>query len=434
MTAASPLAAPVLAPSTDVDGRPRREMLAYGALGAPLAMMALPVYVLVPKFYFEATGLSLAIIGAVLLLTRLADALIDPFLGAWVDRSKRRGSYLRPVLIAMPPLVLGFVFMLMPPGGLGTAAATAWLAVTLTAAYLGYSLASVAYQAWGAELAYTDHARARVAAWREGAGLVGVIAASVIPYALGAPSLVALFLISLAVALVLLVRHAPRPAGRPDAPAPSALRAVTLPLATSRFRWLLAVFVANGIAAAIPASLVLFFVADRLELESRSGVFLALYFIAGAASMPLWIRLAERMRLEAVWLIGMIAAVVAFVWSYGLGAGDFAAFALICALSGVALGADLALPPALLARVIEDNRHTGQHEGAYFGLWNLANKLNLALAAGIALPALALLGYTPGSRSPAALASLSFAYAVLPCALKLGAAALLATAWRTHRI
>jgi len=107
------------------------------------------------------------------------------------------------------------------------------------------------------------------AAWREGAGLVGVIAASVIPYALGAPSLVALFLVSLAVALVLLVRHAPRPAGRPDAPAPSALRAVTLPLATSRFRWLLAVFVANGIAAAIPASLVLFFVADRLELESR---------------------------------------------------------------------------------------------------------------------------------------------------------------------
>jgi Na+/melibiose symporter-like transporter len=409
-------------------------MLAYGALGAPLAMMALPVYVLVPKFYFEATGLSLAIIGAVLLLTRLADAFVDPFLGAWVDRSKRRGSYLRPVLIAMPPLVLGFVFMLMPPDGLGTAAATAWLALTLTAAYLGYSLASVAYQAWGAELAHTDHARARVAAWREGAGLVGVIAASVIPYALGAPSLVALFLISLAVALILLVRHAPRPAGRPGAPAPGALRAVMLPLATSRFRWLLAVFVANGIAAAIPASLVLFFVADRLELESRSGVFLALYFIAGAASMPLWIRLAERIRLEAVWLIGMIAAVVAFVWSYGLGAGDVAAFAMICALSGVALGADLALPPALLARVIEDNRHTGQHEGAYFGLWNLANKLNLALAAGIALPALELLGYTPGSRSPTALASLSFAYAVLPCALKLGAAALLATAWRTHRI
>jgi Na+/melibiose symporter-like transporter len=209
---------------------------------------------------------------------------------------------------------------------------------------------------------------------------------------------------------------------------------VTLPLRTSRFRWLLAIFVANGIAAAVPASLVLFFVADRLELEARSGIFLALYFIAGAASMPLWVRLAARLRLEAVWLLGMIAAVAAFVWAYGLGAGDFTAFALICMLSGIALGADLALPPALLARVIDDNRHTGQHEGSYFGLWNLANKLNLALAAGIALPALELLGYTPGTRAPEALASLSLAYALLPCLLKLVAAALLASAWRTRRL
>jgi len=434
MTAASQTVDTAAVVPHGTDRPSRRGLAAYGLLGAPLAMMALPVYVLVPKFYFEATGLALSIIGAVLLITRLADAFVDPFLGAWVDRAKRRGSYLRPVLIAMPPLALGFVLMFLPPAGLGPGAATAWLAVTLTAAYFGYSLASIAYQAWGAELAGNDHERARVTGWREGAGLLGVIAASIIPYALGAPSLIALFLVLLAVALVLLVRLAPRPAARPYADAPGTLASITLPLRTSRFRWLLAIFVANGIAAAIPASLVLFFVADRLELEARSGIFLALYFIAGAASMPLWVRLAARLRLEAVWLLGMIAAVAAFVWAYGLGAGDFTAFALICMLSGIALGADLALPPALLARVIDDNRHTGHHEGSYFGLWNLANKLNLALAAGIALPALELLGYTPGTRAPEALASLSLAYALLPCLLKLVAAALLATAWRTRRL
>jgi Na+/melibiose symporter-like transporter len=434
MTAASQTVEVAAAASHGVDRASRRGLAAYGLLGAPLAMMALPVYVLVPKFYFEATGLALSIIGAVLLITRLADAFVDPFLGAWVDRAKQRGSYLRPVLTAMPPLALGFVLMFMPPAGLGAVAATVWLAVTLTAAYLGYSLASIAYQAWGAELAGDDHERTRVTGWREGAGLLGVIAASIIPYALGAPSLIVLFIVLLAVALVLLVRVAPQPAAHPTAEAPGTLTSVLLPLRTSRFRWLLAIFVANGIAAAIPASLVLFFVADRLDLEARSGIFLALYFIAGAASMPLWMQLAARLRLEAVWLLGMIAAVAAFVWAYGLGSGDFTAFALICMLSGIALGADLALPPALLARVIDDNRHTGHHEGAYFGLWNLANKLNLALAAGIALPALELLGYTPGTRAPEALASLSFAYALIPCLLKLVAAALLATAWRTRRL
>ena len=63
--------------------------------------------------------------------------------------------------------------------------------------------------------------------------------------------------------------------------------------------------------------------------------------------------------------------------------------------------------------------------GAYFGLWTLATKLNLALAAGIALPLLGFLGYTPGSRDPAAVHALALVYAAVPCVLKLGAVAAL---------
>ena len=51
--------------------------------------------------------------------------------------------------------------------------------------------------------------------------------------------------------------------------------------------------------------------------------------------------------------------------------------------------------------------------------------MSLALAAGIALPLLAWLGYVPGSNK--GLPALSVAYALLPCALKLLAALLL---WR----
>ena len=68
-----------------------------------------------------------------------------------------------------------------------------------------------------------------------------------------------------------------------------------------------------------------------------------------------------------------------------LGAGDTTAFTVICVLSGIALGADLALPPSLLADVI-GRRGRMEATGSYFGLWTLATKLNLALAAGIALP------------------------------------------------
>jgi Na+/melibiose symporter-like transporter len=204
----------------------------------------------------------------------------------------------------------------------------------------------------------------------------------------------------------------------------SAWSGARIPLGDPLFRRLLVVFVANGIASAIPATLVLFFIADVLRDESRQGLFLALYFVAGAAGMPLWVRLSARIGKVRAWALGMAAAIAAFVWAYGLGAGDAGAYAAICILSGLALGADLALPPSLLADVIDRARNE-RATGAYFGLWTLATKLNLALAAGVALPLLAALGYAPGGRDPAALAALAFVYAALPCLLKAGAIAAL---------
>ena len=79
----------------------------------------------------------------------------------------------------------------------------------------------------------------------------------------------------------------------------------------------------------------------------------------------------------------------------------------------------------MLAGVIQSNGDSGKAEGAYFGWWNFAIKLNLALAAGLALPLLGVFGYAPGVRSADALTALVFAYCVLPCVLKLAASAAL---------
>jgi glycoside/pentoside/hexuronide:cation symporter, GPH family len=144
--------------------------------------------------------------------------------------------------------------------------------------------------------------------------------------------------------------------------------------------------------------------------------------LCAALSMPLWLKAVGRWGLARTWLAGMLLAIAVFAWAAGLGQGDTTAFLIVCALSGVALGTDLALPSALLAGVIAGQGDQGRLEGAYFGWWNLATKLNLALAAGLALPLLDALGYSPGVRDPEALRTLGLAYAVLPCALKLAAA------------
>ena len=404
---------PVLAP---------RHWLAYGALGLPLAMAALPVYVHVPRFYAETVGLDLALLGAILLFARLLDAGLDPLIGWWGDRRRaRRGM----ILLALPCLALGMLALMHPPA----LHAAGWLALSLVITYLGYSLASIGLQAWGAELGRDSRERTLLTASREGFGLLGVVAAAVLPAllaadaALGLSRLAWVFVGLLAALAGLTLLATPRPLLVPRA-APGETASPLAPLRDAAFRRLLAVYVGSGIAAALPATLVLFFVADVLQAEAWGGAFLALYFVAGAAGLAFWVKLARRIGRVRAWIAGMLLSSLAFVWAYGLGAGDVGAFALVCLVSGLALGTDLALPAALLADLAEREQGSAR-AGGYFGWWNLVTKLNLALAAGITLPLLAWLGYRPnGSEGTAALAAV---YCLLPVGFKLISAAL---AWR----
>ena len=408
----------------------KRELVCYSLFAAPLAMAALPIYVHVPKLYAE-LGLSLSSLGMLLLVLRFADAFVDPLLGRWSDRLATRFS---PIAIASFALLTGMLGLLNP------AAASAlsislwpWLTVSLILVYFGFSLATIAYSAWGAELPPDSAARTRLTASREAVGLLGVLVAAALPTVLASSDTPTVQIgsglarFSWLVVLVLIVtlftlwrlREAKVAVDKP-----AALLGV---LKDQRFVALLAVFALNGIASAIPATLLLFFVDDVLRAKDWEPIFLVSYFLAGALAMPLWVMLAARLGKVTAWGVGMLVAVFAFSWAASFGAGDRIGFLVVCVASGIALGADLALPPALLADAIE-KRNAREQTGSYFGIWTFATKANLALAAGLALPVISAFGYRSGE--PASnVAALTLAYTLLPCALKLCALALL---WKIH--
>ncbi len=400
-----------------------RNGLAYGLLGLPLAFVALPLYVILPNHYAREFGVPLATLGAILLGARLFDAFIDPLLGRLSDRLFARSAKSVLVLGAIAALVLaiGFALLFFPPVRT-PGALIAWASVMLMVTYAAYSALSVSHQSWGAMLGGNEAQRSRIVAWREGLGLIGVVLASVTPVALGLPTTTVVFVIALIVGWLAWSR-AVRPVAKAGLHTVEA-GALWRPFKHTNFRRLLTVFMFNGIASAVPATLVLFFIQDRLQAPaSMEPLFLGSYFLAAALSIPMWLAVVKRLGLAASWLCGMFLAIAVFSWATQIGAGQAGAFLLICALSGIALGTDLALPGALLAGVIQANGDSGKAEGAYFGWWNFATKLNLALAAGLALPLLAVFGYSPGIRAPEALGALVIAYCVLPCVLKLFAAA-----------
>lgn len=407
-----------------------------GLPALPLAFVALPLYVLWPHYFATQFEVSLSLIGGLLLLARALDALIDPSLGHWLDSCyvQSPARVLRRCYLAALLLGLSFLGLFFPQWVLGREVVQADLLLLtgalLLVCYLSYGVLTIALQAWGARLGGHTVARSRLVGWREGLGLAGVVLASLVSGLAGIPALVAVF-IGLLVLGMLSWSGAVQPKPSANTEQSGWWSSLWHPLKNIEFRGLLGVFMVNGIASAIPATLLVFFVQDRLQLDSQmQAQFLGVYFVAAALSMPLWLRLIARIGLVKAWSAGMAMAVVVFIWSFALNAGDVWGFTAICALSGLALGADLIAPGALLNGVLQQRGPHETHAGAYFGWWQVATKLNLALAAGMALPLLEWLGYTPGAQDPSALAALSGSYALLPCALKLGALWLLLNAAR----
>lgn len=392
----------------------------YGLLAMALAFVALPLYVHLPNHYAREFGLPLGALGGVLFGARLVDACLDPWIGSACDRLLSRGDAFVRRAAAVPAALMlaGFACLVFPPR-LGTPALLAWAAFWLVVTYVGYSAVTIAHQGWGALLALDDRRRAIFFAWREGFALGGVLLALTLPVAAGwGPATVSLAVALGAGCFAWSVLAMP-------------LRAVRVthshwlaPFGDAAFRKLVTVYVLNGVASAVPATLVLFFMQDRLgATQVWQPLLLGAYFAAGAASMPLWSKCIGRLGLARSWLLGMLLAVAGFAFAGTLGDGDGLAFLGVCIVSGAALGSDLVVPQAMLARVIE--RGEGDGAGLNFGWWNLAAKFNLALAAGLALPLLAWLGYSPGVRTPAGLHALSIAYVAVPSVLKLAAAVLL---------
>jgi Na+/melibiose symporter-like transporter len=241
---------------------------------------------------------------------------------------------------------------------------------------------------------------------------------------LAALAWIMLLLLPLALLALLLVV----PEGDPGERTPLDLRkGLAIAWRNRPFRRLIGAYFLNGIANGLPATLFLIFTADRLQLPDRAAPLLLLYFVAGIAAIPLWLRLSYRIGKHRAWAVAMLWASAAFIWVPLLGPGDYWGFLLICLLSGVALGADLALPASLQADVVDlDWLESGRRRtGLFFAVWSMTTKLSLALAVGIAFPILELAGLRAGgANSAVALGTLAALYGLVPVAIKLAATAL----------
>ncbi|WP_431298036.1 MFS transporter [Tabrizicola sp. BL-A-41-H6] len=398
---------------------------AWSLFAALIAAAGLPIYIHAPKFYVDSYGVSLAALGVTLALLRLFDVVQDPVLGWLAETGRKSRALWVAIATAIMALSMLGLFAVAPP-----IAPLLWFALTLTGLFSAFSFLTICFYAEGVAKAATlgPQGHIRLAGWREGGSLLGVCLAAVAPVALAGltSSPFALFAV-LFTALAIVATLAMRGNWGMGAPLPT-----TNPLALFRpalsdplARRLLLIALLNASPVAVTSTLFLFFVESRLAAPGLEGPLLLLFFLSAAASTPVWSRLAQRHGAKRTLLAAMSLAIAAFLWTATLSTGDTVAFAIICAASGAALGADLTLLPAIFARRLAQIGQGG--EAAAFGLWSFVSKLSLALAAATILPALDRAGFTPGAtNTESALFTLTLIYAALPCVLKLMAITLLA--------
>ena len=392
----------------------------YALFGAVLAAAGLPIYIYAPPFYAETYGVSLTGIAAVLFWLRLFDAVQDPALG-WL--SERLGAA-RGIAV----IIGGAVLCLSMYGLLAVEPPfwpLAWFALTITFLFSSYSFLSINFYAQGVtKSGQIEGGHVRLGAWREGGALLGVCIAAVAPTLLAgyvaAPF--AIFATAFAVVTVFAVlAMAPEWSRQMQAEA-TPIRVI---LGDRLALKLLVLALVNATPLAVSSTMFLFYVESRLEAPGWEGPLLVLFFLAGAATAPLWSRAANRFGPKPVLFFAMVSAIISFGFTLLLGPGDEAFFAIICVASGATIGADLVLLPALFsARMAAISPNGGQG----FGLWSLVQKFTLAFAAIVLLPLLDASGFEAGSATqpPETLALLTILYALVPCGLKLLAIAILA--------
>jgi Na+/melibiose symporter-like transporter len=412
----------------------------YGAAAFVLGMPTIPLFILLPPLYAETLGIGLTATGLALFLSRAFDVLSDPVIGFVSDRLGGRWGRRKPLIFLGAILGgTGTVFLLTPADGVGVWYLGLWAVVL----YLGWTLISIPYLAWGAGLSPDYQGRARVTSVREAFTLLGILTAAAVPAvaaSFGQDERSALGFIAwgaVAIGIVLFtlllagVAEPSRKRRTTESPRSSWHRVIAGLVGNKPFRLLIVSWLLNSLANGIPAVLFILFMKHGLGASVvERGVLTFLYFLAGVLGLPFWLWLSAQIGKHRAWCAAMGVACLAFGFVPMLGSGDVMPFAVICVVTGIALGADMALPPAIQADVAEYDyfRNGGDAAGSLFAIWSMVVKLSLALSVVIAFPTLDALGFDPElAPQDNNLMALVVIYSVLPIVFKTGAILLV---WR----
>lgn len=406
----------------------RSILLLYASVGLPLAIIGYPIGIWIPPRYADPElGLTLPIIGTILIVARLSDIVTDPLVGNLSDNWPTKWGRRKPwILAGVPVMCLGIYMLFVPPEGAGIV----WLLVWISVMYVGGTLIGVPYAAWGAELSPVYHQRSRVTAARELFLLVGLIIAALIPVVVnevwepGVGNYLTVMawtiLLVLPLSAFVLLRFVPEPpvVRHTKVPFREGARAMW---SNGPMRMVLVILFAVTTAEAFRNALTYFFMRDYIGFDvANASRLYASYFFVAVLSVPGWLWLGRRIGKHRAFTIAIVGVTLVSFLTFALQPGDTVPYVALFMGKSLCYGAVQFLPLAMLADVVDlDSMRTkGERAGSFFALSGMISKLSIAIGAGISYNVSGLLGYDasglPGVNTTEELRAMAFQYSIMP--------------------
>lgn len=437
----------------------RLTIYAHGSIGLPLAVISYPLAIWVPAHYSSGLGLSLAMVGTILMLARLTDVLTDPLMGEISDRWRTRFGRRRPwLVVGMPIMMFGVYKLFIPPAG---DVGITYLLVFLTLFFLGSTIIALPHRAWGAELSTDYHQRSRVTAAREFYVLMGLLMAAAVPMVVeiladGGGSVGAVFgiiwqdavgaftgdlankqvvdratltgpvlmwlaytiLLVLPVCVVIVLAFVREP---------PVVESHRVPIRDGiRYLWkngpmrrvlLIALLVIFGESFRNAVSL--FFIRDIVGVPTIGAAYF-FYFVAGLGAIPFWLWLGRKIGKHLAFMGTLVLVSIVSACNLFLDYGDYLPFFVLFIVKGFCYGGLQFLPVAMLADVVDVDtaRSGGKRAGTYFSILGLTEKLAVAFGTGFSLNLVGLLGFDPsgvvGASAESGVLALRMVYCIGP--------------------
>ncbi len=380
----------------------------YAVPLAPTYLLYMMVTVVYMNFATDVLMIAPGVIGTIFFGSKLWDAISDPLIGYWSDRTRSRFGRRKPWMYAsILPIVAMTIMLWSPPAGLDGRGLLLWVIVSVVGFYTAFTLYSIPQMALGLELSPSPHERSRVFAGRQITLTLGMLGAFIIatPMIIGNPSArenATLISTSVAILLGLSILFCTfwLPTERSDyvgRGAKSPLAAVRDVIRNPHARLLLFVYFIEVFGIGATSAMTPYLLKYVIKAADYIGIVFLFYTAPAFLSIPLWVWLGKRYERHKLWRFAMGLQAIGYGLIIFQDEGRIGLMILSSIINGFATACGQTLGYAIKGDVIDyDEYLTGERkEGSYLAAWNLAAKFGTGLMIAISGWALQASGFIP---------------------------------------